>query len=556
MDRTRITLRSLAVFVSIGALLMAAVPGLTAAPQGDPDAELTRIYLPLMLSDGTQPEPPSCYEGLVNGDFESDAGWEIRDNPVLAAYAPEAAHGGLRSMRTGIRWGGENVTSYSPVQQVITFPEPSGSDLALHATLSFWHYNAYGDATTAAASALPDRASLPRTLAELQAADLGTDFFYAIGIYEDDTIDWLLVERVDVHVFRQTVVDISRYAGHQIRLQFGTYNNGEGGISRTFVDDVSLTICPGTLSPGQPYLRQTISFAPDVHPAGVAVKPDGKKVYMAQQAGAMSELAVFEALPTLALSAEIPLGTDETAPNGVALVDAAGRVAVALRDTARAWVVNAETGESVTWIPANWLPNGIAVHNGYGYIANFGNSTITVFDPVTLTGGGLLYVGSEPSHFAVTDGEDLFASMHGNDEIVRLRNGEVAGHFYGIEAPYGLAYEQTTNHLYVANRGPSHTVSVLDGTTGELLDTLAIGREPFVLAINPTTGHLFVACGDRVQVYTTSDHALLAEIAVPPGAEEGIAVDPVNSRVYVTSRSGSALSVVQDRADLVTGTAR
>lgn len=556
MDRTHTISRFISVFTSMVVLCITISPGVAAAPQLDAGVALTRVCLPLIMSDNSPPIPPACYEALLNGGFEDDSVWEIRDNPVLAAYASEAVHGGLRSMRTGIRWGGENVRSYSPVQQIIAFPEPPGSGLASYATLSFWHYNAYGDTTAAAASMLPDRASLPRTLAELQAANLGTDFFYVIGIYEDETIDWLLIERVDIHIFRQTVVDISRYAGHQVRLQFGTYNDGEGGISRTFVDDASLTICPGTLSPGQLYLRQTISFAPDVHPAGVAVKPDGKRVYMAQQAGAASELAVFEALPTLALSAQIPLGADETAPNGVALADTAGRIAVALRDTARAWVVNAETGESVTWIQANWLPNGIAVHDGYGYIANFGNSTITVFDPVALKGGDLLYVASEPAHFAVTDGEDLFASMHGNDEIVRLRNGAVAGHFYGIEAPYGLAYEQATNRLYVANRGPSHTVSVLDGTTGELLDTIAIGREPYVLAINPATGHLFVTCGDRVQAYRTNNHALLAEITVPAGAEEGIAVDPLNSRVYVTSRSGSALSVIQDRADPVTGTAR
>ena len=72
------------------------------------------------------------------------------------------------------------------------------------------------------------------------------------------------------------------------------------------------------------------------------------------------------------------------------------------------------------------------------------------------------------------------------------------------------------------------------------------GGEPYVLAVNPNTGHLFVACGDRVEVYRTSDRALLAQFAVPPGAEEGIAVDPVANRVDVASRSGHAVSVIQD----------
>ena len=41
-------------------------------------------------------------------------------------------------------------------------------------------------------------------------------------------------------------VDVSRYRGQTIRFQLGTYNNGGGGISRTFLDDVALRICPPT----------------------------------------------------------------------------------------------------------------------------------------------------------------------------------------------------------------------------------------------------------------------------------------------------------------------
>ena len=39
---------------------------------------------------------------------------------------------------------------------------------------------------------------------------------------------------------------MSRFHGQTIRFQFGTYNNGTGGISRTFVDDTALQICPPT----------------------------------------------------------------------------------------------------------------------------------------------------------------------------------------------------------------------------------------------------------------------------------------------------------------------
>lgn len=555
----------------------------TPTPTGTPTATNTPT---------PSPTPPACYQAFANGGFETDTGWEIRPNPVLAAYVDVPVHAGSRSMRTGIPWGGANVRSYSPIQQAVTFPAALSALPPGYAKLSFWHYNVYGDEVASAAS-LPSRAGLPRTMAELSDAIFDVDFFYVIGIYEDDTIDWLLVEQLDHHSFRNTVIDVRQFADHQVRFQFGTYNNGLGGISRTFVDDASLVICPAgatptstptrtrtptptstptdtrtptptstptrtrtptstptvSTTPAAPYLRQTLSLPVDVYPAGVAVKADGQKVYVAQQAGKVSKLAVIQALPALGSATTIALGTAETAPNGVARIGAAGRVAVALRDTSNAWVVDAETGVDVATIPANLWPAGVAVHDGYGYIANYGNDTITVFDPATLAATGTLYVGHEPSHFAVTPGEDLFASMHGNGEIVRLRNGLVAGHFYGITAPYGLAYEPATGRLYIANRGPAHTVTVLDGGSGAVVGTIPIGQEPYVIALNPLTGHLFVACGNRVKVYRTSTYALVADIAVPAGAEEGIAFDPVTQRVYVTSRTGHALSAIQDVAD-------
>ncbi len=51
-----------------------------------------------------------------------------------------------------------------------------------------------------------------------------------------------------------------------------------------------------------------------------------------------------------------------------------------------------------------------------------------------------------------------------------------------------------------------------------------------------------------MKVYRTGDFALIASIAVPVGAEQGIAVDPTLNRVYVTSRAGHAVSVIQDIA--------
>ena len=154
---------------------------------------------------------------------------------MLAGYVTTPVHSGSRSMRTGIAAGGANTTSYSPIEQPVTFPTGLAS-----ATLSFWRYNVNGDVSAAAAaSGQPDLATLPRTEAERADNIQAADYFYALAILPDGTIDYLFTETANAPSWRSKslTLNVSRYAGKPIRFQFGTYNNGSGGISRTFVDD-------------------------------------------------------------------------------------------------------------------------------------------------------------------------------------------------------------------------------------------------------------------------------------------------------------------------------
>ena len=111
---------------------------------------------------------------------------------------------------------------------------------------------------------------------------------------------------------------------------------------------------------------------------------------------------------------------------------------------------------------------------------------------------------------------------------------------------YGIAFDPFTRLLYVGNRGEYQTVTVVDVDTNNVLDTFAVSREPYMLGVNPNTGHLFVVAGDEVQVRRTADASLVVTLPLPAGAEEGITVDVVHNRVYITSRDADAVTVVQD----------
>ena len=141
--------------------------------------------------------------------------------------------------------------------------------------------------------------TLPRTEAELAAAaPLAADFFYVIAIRSDGSIDWLLTESVNALTWRQSTVDVSRYRGQTIRFQFGTYNNGTGGISRTSVDDAALQINPptGALVLPAGWARRVIG-RPEV---GTLYAEAGGLLYRSNSAGATRGATFLLALASFA----------------------------------------------------------------------------------------------------------------------------------------------------------------------------------------------------------------------------------------------------------------
>ena len=110
-----------------------------------------------------------------------------------------------------------------------------------------------------------------------------------------------------------------------------------------------------------------------------------------------------------------------------------------------------------------------------------------------------------------------------------------------------MSYDPASRRLYVANRGASHTITVIDVYLDQVVGTIAVGKEPYVLVVNPDSGHLFVACGDEVKVYDTLDWSLVTSIPVPAGADEGIALGSRLDRIYVSSGDTDRVTVIQDQ---------
>ncbi len=177
--------------------------------------------------------PAPCQERIVNNNFEGSNGWEILNTHYPAAYSNSQYHSSFRSMRTGIVDPAQNTYSYSDFRQVVSIPSS-----AHHVTLGMWVY-AYSSESALGNLPMPERTQY----FGLEPMQSDAQYLLVLDQYQNwiDTLVWM---RSSSQSWTNMQVDLSRYAGWTIMLQWGTYNNGTGGITSMYVDDVNLQACP------------------------------------------------------------------------------------------------------------------------------------------------------------------------------------------------------------------------------------------------------------------------------------------------------------------------
>jgi hypothetical protein len=171
-------------------------------------------FLPLVLRR-FQVEPETCMDVIVNGGFETDAGWTIMQVSYPAAYTTMMSYAGARSARVGIPSGspGGGAVTYSAISQTIALP-PGYS-----ATLQYWVYPVFED------------------------QDDG-DLQYAWLVDAYDEIRYLRRARENLMAWVEREVDMSAFAGQTVSLRFSVMNDGDDDTAVTYLDDVRVLVCP------------------------------------------------------------------------------------------------------------------------------------------------------------------------------------------------------------------------------------------------------------------------------------------------------------------------
>jgi len=107
-----------------------------------------------------------------------------------------------------------------------------------------------------------------------------------------------------------------------------------------------------------------------------------------------------------------------------------------------------------------------------------------------------------------------------------------------------VAVDPSTHTVYVANQG-SNTVSVIDGATNDVMNTINGFSSPDAVGVDPSTHTAYVANqnGGTVSVINEATNTVTATIGVG-GLPDAVGVDPSTDTAYVANFYDHTVSVI------------
>ena len=310
---------------------------------------------------------------------------------------------------------------------------------------------------------------------------------------------------------------------------------------------------------------------------GMAVDPFRNLLYVAVQSD--NTVAIVDGA-THTLVNKVPAGG--SAPNSLALSQDGSKLFVANGGSDNVAVLDANNNYALLGhVAAGRKPFGLAVVGNTGYVTNFEDGTVTLFDATTFGVIETFWVGFHPAlPAAVADRiyvpvHSAFRGWQSKDPqaertYVQQNKGTDTGvavvYNDGRENPvlhilqeyigfYAIAIDEAHGRVYITKRdGTAEGLYVLDLNNHQLIQFVPMLR-PYAVAVNTETQHVFVVQGDMDEVYVldaTNGYRLIRAVNTDPNngniagmhGGQGIAVN--GNDVVVANLAAGTLTAFDD----------
>ena len=257
-------------------------------------------------------------------------------------------------------------------------------------------------------------------------------------------------------------------------------------------------------------------------PLGVAVTPDGTKIYVANvDYGDSGTVSVIDTA-TNEVTATVPVGY-KYSPCGIAVTPDGTKVYVTNRDINCVSVIDTATNTVTAMVPAGINPLGVAVipDGTKVYVTNRYSSNVSVIDTGTNTVTSTVKVGLGPCGITVNPaGTKLYVTNCESNTISVIDTGSntVTASLTVGKWPMGTAVSPDGTKVYVANEG-SNSVSVIDTATNTVIATVNVGASPYGVAVSPDGTKVYVANSksDTASVIDTATNKVTATVYTGSG---------------------------------------
>jgi len=326
-------------------------------------------------------------------------------------------------------------------------------------------------------------------------------------------------------------------------------------------------------------------------PAGIAITPDGRFAYVANDNndGIMGgdTVSVID-LATNAVVATIVIpdfGSNLDQPYTVTINAAGTKAYITNSNVNSITIIDIATNTISGTITGFDGPSGMVItpDGNTAYVNNYGGAlgvgsgngtTVRVVDLTTNTITGIpITVGLAPAALAITpNGKFVYVANYvdgnpgtGTVSIIQTSDNTVVGTIPGFSGPFNIVISADGTRAYVTNFGSNNfspvgtTVSVIDLTTNQVIDSITVGTQPSGIAITPNGRFAYVTIYNTlylgpnytdltpgvgtVVIIDLCTNTLLCPVIVVGSSPAEVAITPDGTRAYITNYSSNNVSV-------------